>query len=70
MNSLRGYLFRMLRNIFLNFRRTEARETQRRSRLIVDGPSDRGIDTEAIEEALRDLPEEQMQVVVLRIWGD
>ena len=66
---LRGYLFRMLRNIFLNMRRTESREMERRSRLVVEGPSDSDVDAEAIDDALTELPEEQRQVVVLKVWG-
>ncbi|MEW6357212.1 MAG: RNA polymerase sigma factor [Planctomycetota bacterium] len=68
-NSLRGYLFKMVRNIFLNLRRGESREIERRSRLIAEGPSDSEVDVEAINNALSALPEEQRQVVVLRIWG-
>ena len=67
--SLRGYLFTMLRNTFLNLRRTESRETDRRSRLIVEGPSGSDVDAEAIDKALNALPEEQRQVVVLKVWG-
>ncbi|NOZ24065.1 MAG: RNA polymerase sigma factor [Planctomycetes bacterium] len=67
-NSLRGYLFTMLRNLFLNIRRTELREAARR-RVIAEGPSQGDVDTAAVDDALGDLPEEQRLVVVLRIWG-
>lgn len=67
--SLRGYLFTALRNIFLNLRRTESREMKRRSRL-VEGPPDAEADVDEINKALDVLPEEQREVVVLRIWGE
>jgi len=68
--SLKGYLFRMLRNIFLNLKRTEDREMKRRSQLIVEAPSDSDIDIEALNREIDGLPEEQRQVLVLRIWGE
>lgn len=73
--SLRRYLFTVTRNVFLNLRRTETREQRRRiegagrSSLIVKGPPGSEMDMERINRALQNLPEDQKEIVVLRIWG-
>ena len=67
----RPYLFRAVRNTCLNRRRSEARERVWRSeRPMFIAPA--GLDALAtdLEAALRDLPEEQREVVVLRVWGE
>jgi len=74
--NLRAYFFIALRNVFLNLRRTESRETGRRTRLgeamglITEAPSDSEMDVGEVNRALDSLPADQRQVVVLKIWGE
>jgi RNA polymerase sigma-70 factor (ECF subfamily) len=61
----RAYLFRAVRNQCINHRRDAAREALRTA-----GPPP-GLDAVVadLETALGELPEEQREVVMLRIWG-
>jgi len=67
----RPYLFRAVRNTCLNRRRGEARERAwQREPPIFTAPAELdGLATD-LEVALRELPEEQREVVVLRVWGE
>jgi RNA polymerase sigma-70 factor (ECF subfamily) len=64
------YLYRAVRNTSLNHRRNHSRERE----LPANGhwlESPPGMETMglAIQSALGDLPEEQREIVVLRVWG-
>jgi RNA polymerase sigma-70 factor (ECF subfamily) len=64
------YLYRAVRNAALNYRRRRMREVE----LEADGAwleapaglEETGI---ALQSALREVPEEQREVIVLRVWG-
>jgi RNA polymerase sigma-70 factor, ECF subfamily len=67
----RAYLYRAIRNAALNANRAAAREVE------FDGenpwfvaPSGEQADASMLEVALRELPQEQREVIVMRIWGD
>jgi RNA polymerase sigma-70 factor, ECF subfamily len=74
--NLRAYLFTTIRNAYMNVARTEAREHKRRterggpSGLIAEGPADSRLDCERISAAIASLPEDQRNVVVLKVWGE
>jgi RNA polymerase sigma-70 factor, ECF subfamily len=67
----RPYLFRAVRNTCLNRRRARGRLVAHHDPppmfAAPDGLADAARDLEA---ALRELPQEQSEVVVLRVWGD
>lgn len=66
----RPYLFRAVRNACSNQRRSEQRESSRRRNSPMFVASDGlGELADQLESALLDLPLEQREVVVLRIWG-
>jgi len=67
----RPYLFRAVRNTCLNRRRTRAREYGARHASPMFAAQD-GLAALVpdLEKALADLPEEQREVVVLRVWGE
>ena len=73
--DVRAYLFTMVRNIFLNLARKESREARRRAQqgesapLFVEGPPDDPVEPGKLGGALGSLPEEQKQVVILKVWG-
>lgn len=70
--NIRAYLFTTVRNVYLNLVRRELREMKRRADsagLIVAGPPNDPIEAEKLDRALAWLPEEQRQVVVLKVWG-
>lgn len=64
------YLYRAVRNTALNHRRDHSRETELTSNghwlVSPPGKEDTGI---ALQAALSELPEEQREIVVLRVWG-
>jgi RNA polymerase sigma-70 factor (ECF subfamily) len=64
------YLYRAIRNTALNHRRQHSRELALTSNghwlESPPGMEETGL---AIQSALRDLPEEQREVIVLRVWG-
>jgi RNA polymerase sigma-70 factor (ECF subfamily) len=73
--ALRGapvaYFCRAIRNAVLNHRRTKSREVELDEHATGWLEAPRGLEELglAIEEALQYLPEEQREVVVLRVWG-
>jgi RNA polymerase sigma-70 factor (ECF subfamily) len=67
----RPYLFRAVRNACLNRRRSSARELARREALPMFVAGNGLADASAVlEDALRELPDEQREVVILRVWGE
>jgi RNA polymerase sigma-70 factor (ECF subfamily) len=66
----RPYLYRALRNTALNFRRESSREQERWEEAALfaapPGLESGGLELEA---ALRELPDEQRQVVLMKVWG-
>jgi RNA polymerase sigma-70 factor, ECF subfamily len=67
----RPYLFRAVRNTCLNRRRSTRRETERiETAPMFNAPNGR-LDLAAdLEAALQGLPDEQREVVMLRLWGE
>jgi RNA polymerase sigma-70 factor (ECF subfamily) len=66
----RPYLYRALRNTALNLRRGEARAQEREAKAaLFEAPP--GLESQALElaAALQELPDEQRQAVVLKVWG-
>jgi RNA polymerase sigma-70 factor (ECF subfamily) len=64
------YVYRAIRNTAFNYRRDHARELALASNgQWLEGPP--GMETMglAIQAALRELPAEQREIIVLRIWG-
>jgi RNA polymerase sigma-70 factor (ECF subfamily) len=69
-----GYLFRAVRNRVLNHLRGRSREVRlddgpNGSALWLESPSHSTETALALQSALRTLPEEQREVIVLRVWG-
>ncbi len=69
-----GYLFRAVRNRVLNHLRGRSREVALddapdRSALWLESPSNSAETALALQSALGTLPEEQREVIVLRVWG-
>jgi len=65
-----GYLFRAVRNRVLNHLRGRSREVALDGEAQwLDGPSGSTEIALALQSALRTLPEEQREVIVLRVWG-
>ena len=67
----RPYLFRAVRNTCLNRRRATARETSGAdaSPMFLETTGPPGLARD-VEDALNALPQEQRQVVVLRVWAE
>ena len=64
------YLYRAIRNTALNYRRNHSRETAHTSNgYWLESPPGREEIGIALESALSGLPEEQREIVVLRVWG-
>jgi RNA polymerase sigma-70 factor, ECF subfamily len=66
----RPYLFRAVRNRALNARRNSTRVTpldDRQWLVKPQGMMEAGLE---VEQALRELPPEQREVVIMRIWGE
>lgn len=63
-----GYLYRAVRNAALNMRRDGAREAPLDECCFVHRGGNREAAL-ALQKALASLPEEQREVVVMRIWG-
>jgi RNA polymerase sigma-70 factor, ECF subfamily len=63
------YLFRAVRNTVLNARRVTSRQTDIESAALFVSPS--GLDEAGreLERALAEIPDDQRQIVVLKIWG-
>jgi RNA polymerase sigma-70 factor (ECF subfamily) len=65
-----GYLCRAVRNTALNYRRNHARETGMDAHAgWLESPPGMQDVAMAIESALRMLPEEQREIIVLHLWG-
>lgn len=63
-----GYLYRAVRNAALNALRNEARAAPLGESCFVHRGGNREAAL-ALQEALSELPEEQSEVVIMRIWG-
>jgi RNA polymerase sigma-70 factor (ECF subfamily) len=64
------YLYRAIRNTAHNYRRNHSREVELTSNgHWLEGPPGMEAIGLAIQSALRDLPEEQREIIVLRVWG-
>lgn len=66
----RPYLFRAVRNAALNFRRSRSRDAPLEEQPWLTRPADGVEESLALEKALAELPPEQREVVVMRIWGE
>jgi RNA polymerase sigma-70 factor (ECF subfamily) len=67
----RPYLFRAVRNVSINLKRGAQRAARREAATPIFAASD-GVASlvPALEAALAELPDEQREVLVLRIWGE
>jgi RNA polymerase sigma-70 factor (ECF subfamily) len=63
------YLFRAVRNTALNHIRGQARDVELGDALWLESPDGSQETALALQSALRMLPAEQREVVVLKIWG-
>jgi RNA polymerase sigma-70 factor (ECF subfamily) len=67
------YLYRAIRNAAFNYRRNHSREVELDTdcRWLESPPGMPGMEAVglALEEALRELPDEQREIIVLRVWG-
>jgi RNA polymerase sigma factor (sigma-70 family) len=66
----RPYLFRAIRNTCLNRRRSASRHTAPPRDVMFEAPDGRGDLALDLQAALGELPDEQREVVMLRIWGE
>jgi RNA polymerase sigma-70 factor (ECF subfamily) len=66
--SAAPYLYRAVRNAALNHRRTQAREASVEGDWL-EGPHDGEDVAFELQSVLRELPEEQREIVILHIWG-
>jgi RNA polymerase sigma-70 factor, ECF subfamily len=65
-----AYLYRSVRNASLNLRRNLDREVEMPdSDTWLVGPEGHAEEALTVQTALRDLPEEQREIVFLKIWG-
>jgi RNA polymerase sigma-70 factor (ECF subfamily) len=67
-SEARPYLFRAVRNTALNSRRSRARDVPLDEQWLIK-PVDAVDAGLALEQALRELPVEQREVVVMHVWG-
>jgi RNA polymerase sigma-70 factor (ECF subfamily) len=63
------YLYRAVRNAAQNFRRDHVREVDLDGIGWLESPPGKEDDALALQSALRVLPSEQREVVVLHVWG-
>jgi RNA polymerase sigma factor (sigma-70 family) len=63
------YLYRAVRNAALNHLRNRSREVALSNGAWLESPKGLETDGVALQSALRDLPEEQREIIVLHIWG-
>jgi RNA polymerase sigma-70 factor (ECF subfamily) len=66
----RPYLFRAVRNAALNSRRARSRDVPLEEQRWLTGPAAPVEESLAVQQALAELPPEQREVVVMRIWGE
>src|SRR3954454_20299392 len=71
-----AYLFACVKHCALDWQRGRRRQARREEQAarpepepLLAGPTESGDRQAAIEEALRELPPEQSEVLVLKIWG-
>ena len=64
-----GYLCRAVRNTALNRRRRQSREVALDSHPWLESPAGMEEVSLAIQSAVRTLPQEQREIIVLRVWG-
>ena len=70
-----GWLYRVVRNRAINASRSRGRRSRREDAAAAGGPSwfemseDDRLDAVAATEALRDLPIEEREAIVARLWG-
>ena len=65
-----GYLFRAVRNTALNHVRGMSREVELKDHGVwLESPDGSTETSMALQSALKQLPEEQREIVVLKIWG-
>jgi len=78
-DSVKAYLFRAVRNTALNLSQRNSRsvsfdvsenETAAISETWFEGPAELGYWSAKLESAIRALPVEQSEVLVMRIWGE
>ena len=64
------YLYRAIRNAAFNYRRDHSREVELEAdcRWLESPPGMEAVGL-ALESALRELPDEQREIIVLRVWG-
>ncbi|MFA9480009.1 RNA polymerase sigma factor [Phycisphaerales bacterium AB-hyl4] len=73
--SVQAWLFRSARHAALNAQRSRRRRTSHEARLAAtdagwfQADPGQAIDAQLAEHTLADLPDEQREVIVLRIWG-
>jgi len=74
-NDVRAWLFRTVRNAALNELRRRRTRIQHAQAIAVNRPEwfqqhlDDALDAQAAKEALKQLPPEQSELIVMRIWG-
>ncbi|HLJ87141.1 MAG TPA: RNA polymerase sigma factor [Candidatus Angelobacter sp.] len=69
-NDPKPYLFRAVRNRAFNVRRSASRNVPLDADQWLDAPTDLVDAGLALQAALRELPEEQREIIVMRIWGE
>jgi RNA polymerase sigma-70 factor, ECF subfamily len=62
------YLYKAVRNASLNYLRDRSRDTELDD-VWLESPSGMTEDAVLLQSALRELPEEQREVIVLHVWG-
>jgi RNA polymerase sigma factor (sigma-70 family) len=75
-NNIKAWLYRSVRNAAIDRQRLEQRRYRLEQRQVAEQPprlrsgADDLMDAVAVEKALADLPAEQRELIVLRIWGE
>jgi RNA polymerase sigma-70 factor (ECF subfamily) len=62
------YLYRAVRNASLNYVRNRSRDAELDDAWL-ESPGGMNDDAVVLQSALRELPDEQREVIVLRVWG-
>ena len=62
------YLYRAVRNASLNYVRDRSRDAEWNGEWL-ERPAGMGDDALVLQSALRELPEEQREIIVLRVWA-
>jgi RNA polymerase sigma-70 factor, ECF subfamily len=66
----RPYLFRAVRNTCLNRRRSASRQTTPPLEVMFEAPDGRRDLALDLQKELAELPDEQREIVMLRVWGE